>query len=87
MNARERLAELERRTGSSKIQHVSMPGYPFSDVMAIAREALDKNAPLEAEIERLREALQFIADQKDKTGNWAVELAKRTLAVESAGGE
>lgn len=25
------------------------------------------------------EALEFIAGQKDKTGNWAVEIAKRTL--------
>lgn len=27
----------------------------------------------------LREALEFIASQKDKTGNWAVEIAKRAL--------
>lgn len=27
----------------------------------------------------LKECITFIANQKDKTGNWAVEMAKRTL--------
>ena len=31
------------------------------------------------QLEILKEAIEFIAGQKDKTGNWAVELAKRTL--------
>jgi len=63
------------------IRQIGCPGWTITpgDASFIC-EAAD-------EIERLREALQFIADQKDKTGNWAVELAKRTLAVEAAGGE
>ena len=59
---------------------IQIPGDAGTQATAMLRQQHRK-------IERLREALQFIADQKDKTGNWAVELAKRTLAVEAAGGE
>ena len=40
-----------------------------------------------AENIRLREALEFIAKQTDKAGNWAVVMAKNTLAAESKGTE
>lgn len=44
------------------------------------RADLDSNVALERQVAASRAALEFIAGQRDKAGNWAVEYAKQALA-------